>query len=486
MPKQNRKSLDLVDNSVFGFNWVPEDDSNKGTWNYKNKYKKDVDFTPFENPKVEKNKAELRKRLTMIFEEINSKLLSKEFREKHLHVFIDGSYEHNTEDPFAKVVYCGDNSFETNTYNLVGFLKTDNTEINVSSRFGDKFLLKLISYSDGFMEIPDYGSIGNKGMVEWIMPVLWRSALQKAFRLGLPKQYVTRNEKLAKIRGNIDVNDYIKNRARDAKYLCHYREHDYNNPVNGLISLTFSKIRQKNLISNSLRIRDTFSQATYGNMPALIKALSAKHLSNPYYHDYNRVIDLSKSILRKELGDIDTSKSETSAFFFDISMLFEYFIRKVLEQNQIQLFPPKIKNEFQISRGLLNKELRELQPDIIVKVEGSNGGKVDVFDVKYKRFNFKDGVKREDLFQLHTYVGNMLIKYKIRRCGFIYPLCEEEWKEQKEKHENGVIKNKIEIKNNGKIDFWIVFFKVPKEDKEGREYEDSFFENLVSLAKSFK
>lgn len=484
MSKQNPKSLDLVDNSVFGFNWVPEEDPNKGTWKYKNEYKdKDKDPTPFENPKVEKNKAELRKRLTEIFQEINSKLLSKEFREKHLHLFNDGSYEHNTEDPFAKLVYCSETSFDVNTYNLVGFLKSDRTDVNVSSRFGNKFLLKLISYSDGFLEMPDYGSIGNKGMVEWIMPVLWRSALQKAFRLGLPKQYVTRSEKLAKIRGNIDVNDYIKNRARDAKYLCHYREHDYNNPVNRLISLTFSKIKQKNLISNSLRIRDTFSQATYGNMPGLIKALSAKHLSNPYYHDYNRVIDLSKSILRKELGDINTIQSETSAFFFDISMLFEYFVRKVLEQNQIQLFPPKIKNEFQISRGLFNQELRELQPDIIVKVKNSN--KIDVFDVKYKRFDFKKGVKREDLFQMHTYVGNMLNKYKIRRCGFIYPLCENEWEKHKDEHENGIIKNKIKINKSKEKDFWIVFFKVPQDENKDLEYEESFSENLRSLAESF-
>ena len=65
---------------------------------------------------------------------------------------------------------------------------------------------------------------------------------------------------------------------------------------------------------------------------------------------------------------------------------------------------------------------RKLQPDLLF--EDSNG--FYVFDVKYKSFDKRFGVKREDLFQLHTYIGQYGNSNNIKGCGFIYPSREKE------------------------------------------------------------
>ena len=60
------------------------------------------------------------------------------------------------------------------------------------------------------------------------------------------------------------------------------------------------------------------------------KSCAKQHFTNPFYKEYNDVIDLSKLILRDELSDFG-EKSDSSAFFFDVSMLFEYFVRKLFK-----------------------------------------------------------------------------------------------------------------------------------------------------------
>ncbi len=47
--------------------------------------------------------------------------------------------------------------------------------------------------------------------------------------------------------------------------------------------------------------------------------------------------------------------------------------------------------------------VRKLFPDIIIKYDD---GSVDIYDVKYKRFDFTYGVSREDLFQINTYINS--------------------------------------------------------------------------------
>ena len=77
---------------------------------------------------------------------------------------------------------------------------------------------------------------------------------------------------------------------------------------------------------------------------------------------------------------------------------------------------------------------------------------VFVYDVKYKYFNSIYGVKREDLFQLHTYVAYLSNFYTIKSCGFIYPQEEGRCNDT----ENVIKIHEIDIP------FFIRFFNIPE------------------------
>ncbi|MDZ7848128.1 MAG: hypothetical protein U5L96_16005 [Owenweeksia sp.] len=183
------------------------------------------------------------------------------------------------------------------------------------------------------------------------------------------------------------------------------REHSYNNDVSQLIAQTFKTVNgntrnnYSSLISDMHPIKNAFVQVTGGQKLPLKKVNQVKYFDNPYYIDYNEVIHLSKLILRNKLSDFGES-STSSAFLFDVSMLFEYDIKKLPMRNGFRV-GRRDQNQLRIPTGGIKKPKHKLEPDIVIQETGGT----HVFDVKYKSYNFREGVKREDLFQLHTYLG---------------------------------------------------------------------------------
>lgn len=471
--------LNLTDNTLHEYDITNDTKSVRDVFFAENK------CIGLDYPKRLKRNFQLKSQITDISQKVNLSLQDDKFIKANVHLFGGKEYDHNTRNNFLDVIGWNHENFRVQTGNLIGFVKTQDISIEISSRFGNKFLLKLISYSDGFLEMPDYGSVSTNGFSEWIAVFLWKSALKKAFRLGLPKQYVNKSEDLIKIRGNIDINDYINRQAREGKYLCNYREHDYNNPVNRLIYYVFNRLNTKHnsLILDCFRIGGAFASGTNGCLPNLSDALATKRVTNPYYNDYNRVIELSKNILRSNFGDISNSENNTSAFLFDVSMLFEFFIRKVLVRHGFNLLQ-KDDKQFRTSRGLVNDNDYHLKPDIIVDYGESFG----VFDVKYKNFDFTYGVKREDLFQLHTYVGNLMNHKTVSSCGIIYPIRQSRFEEFNDKKDhlgnNRFIHSKISI-DEKEIDFFVVFFIVPEEADKDEEFEQIFTNSIKTFAENF-
>lgn len=435
--------IDLRDNSLHNLQG--------GVWNQRQVRKLDLNRLDFE-------------KLRVLSEELNDKLHDKSFMGKNLHLFGE-NYEHNTDDDLIKVLGWNDSNYMIETGNLVGYVSTSNFKITISSRFGENFLKYLLCYTEGLLEIPETGTIGDNGLYDWIMLFLWKSALQRAYRLGIPKQYIPQHEKLFTIKGNVDVLNYAVNNGKDGKTLCHFYQYDYNNPVTQLISYTFSKIENKSLIKDCIKLKNTFDTCVEGKKSSLSAYLNTSPISNPYYSEYNKVISLSKNILRKRFGDITDSSNISSAFLFDMSMLFEYFIRKVLLAGGLTLFQ-KNDDSMTISRGLGENNDRHLYPDIIID-KGNN--QIEVYDVKYKHFDNKNGVKREDLFQLHTYVSYLSNQYDVKKCGIIYPQL---------KKENclDLINNSICL-NKKSIPFSILFFNIPENNNASYSELENIFVN---------
>lgn len=362
-------------------------------------------------------------------------------------------YEDNTEGRLVELRGYSWEDFTLTTGNLIGCVRDGNYTLNISSRFGDEFLKFIIADAEGFKELPDQGGelLGN---YEWLLIYLWQIKLKKAYRLGLPKAYETRIDSLTTVRGRLEPLDYALNSDR-GRYQCTYREHSYDNDATRLIARTLAHLDGHSFLLGAHSLNQTFQIATGGARHPLSELLAAKPLRNPYFADYNEVMTLSKRILRNELADFGSS-SQTSAFFFDVSMLFEYFVRKLLQRAGAR-FRDKNGGSWQIPTGGA-MSARKLIPDLVFELNG----RTFVFDVKYKSFDFRYGVKREDLFQLHTYLGHLSNEGPYAGCGLIYPIRESRWNSQNMGKHGGLVIEKI-TQHGNQVPFYVAFLRVPDE-----------------------
>ena len=392
-------------------------------------------------------------------------------KQKALVLFHNRDYEHNSNDDFIEVNGIDCMNFSLRTGNIIGYLKKGEYAIKISSRFGDNFLKYIISDADGFLEIENYGGSEKEQGYEWLLIYLWKTKVRKAYRLGLPKKYQTKRQELTRLRGNLNPVHYFTTGKDIGIYDCEYREHSYNNEATRLIAATFKKIGKHEFLNDCTLMKNAFYTAIEGDKLRSAELYRTKHFTNPFYKDYNEVIDLSKLILRDQLSDFG-EKSDTSAFFFDVSMLFEYFVRKLLKRAGY-LLNSKFENRAEIPTGSKTYK-RKLEPDILI----NHKDKGFVFDVKYKSFDFVYGVSREDLFQLHTYVGQYGNEIEIKACGFIYPISAKGWQEKAKDLELPFIKSKIKVLGF-EIDFYVLFIVVPENQNEN--YHNDFKKNNDSF-----
>ncbi len=406
---------------------------------------------------------------------INRVLLEK--RDKAVVLFNDKEYEHNSDDDFIQIAGIDCRNFNLTTGNLIGYIRDGDYDLKISSRFGDAFLKEIIADADGFVEIEEYGGDKNDNGYEWLLIYLWKIKLKKAYRLGLPKVYKSHNEVLTKVRGTIDPVNYYINRNQ-GKYRCNYREHSYNIPAVRLITEAIQKVKGHSFSHDLHTIKQAFITATNGERLKLSELKSINYFTNPFYADYNPVIDLSKMILRDEFSNFGNN-SDANAFLFDISMLFEYFIRKIFIRNGFPL-QRKFGERKVIHTCALDGYKRKIEPDIVI--ESDDG--VSVFDVKYKAYDFSHGVKREDIFQLHTYIGQYGNDATIKQAGFIYPISKEKWKHKTAFNGNTSITQQIEIMGKT-VPFTVFFFVVPEKCK-AKEYHTHFQDSIVSFVDEFR
>ncbi|MDH5681531.1 MAG: McrC family protein [Spirochaetota bacterium] len=389
--------------------------------------------------------------------------VSSDFKEKvnkntpgYIVLFNDKNYEHNTDDGLIHLSGNDARNFKLKTGNLIGYIKCSDYSLKISSRFGDQFLRYIISDAEGFLELKDSGGESYNEGYEWLLAYIWNIKLKRAYRLGLPKKYIQKKESISRVRGTIDCLDYYRNKT-SGKYLCKYREHSYQNAAVKLYIEAYKAIEKYSFCQETRNIYNTFLTINQGTKRTLKELLNTPHFKNPFYQDYNVLIDLSKQVLKQGGFDFD-DQHDSSAYLFDISMLFEYFIRKLINRSGIHLLS-KQDTKHTIPSGILNGYKRSLEPDLVINTE--NG--VYIFDVKYKSFDFKYGVKREDLFQLHTYLGQYSNTYTLKGCGFIYPISENRWEKKMPGQNSGLIQDVIK-QQNIEIPFYVLFLIIPNDD----------------------
>jgi len=328
------------------------------------------------------------------------------------------SFGEEFEENFKEVFSFEGKDFDTlkiYTNNIIGTILYDGVIFNIGSRFGEQFLQYMIASSEGFLEYEDFGQKDKDlGLAEWLLIYYWKVLLKKAFRLGLYKSYSEIENDLSSLRGRVDF-AHIHKFQHSAKLRCYYREHSYLNAINEVIRRALIKISNINkydkLIADLTPIKRAYFDLKSINVS--LKSLKNHKIRNPFYLPYQEVYELSLQILENRFFNFGAI-SDFNALLFDISMLFEHHIRKLLIHNGFTIEEKNSKKYF-IPNGI---GVSPIYPDIVIVHED---GSISVYDVKYKNFNSK--VEREDRFQIVSYAALLSSHYKeVKECGIIYPV----------------------------------------------------------------
>ncbi|GGB64344.1 hypothetical protein GCM10007424_00270 [Flavobacterium suaedae] len=304
-------------------------------------------------------------------------------------------------------------------------------KINISSRYGDILLHRMLNFVlDIFIDCnPEKAQKQNiENPYLHIIKYLFVQSLEKAAILGIPQEYKRDIQRSSKLRGNINIAEYIK---RDipfqGKITSVFNERKYVQEIVDVLHVAIKKIEnfmssedQKRLLGIIQLLQQEFS-GYYPSHRIIEKAKNNPSFNNPMYAGFRNVLRYAEIILQNDglTQNKQDNQLSTHGYLFDIAELFEIYLEKLLSRG--------LENwnvTGQENLALYHKQFyrRSMFPDIVLKHKVNN--KIAVFDVKFKKMEMVNAdVDRNDLHQIHSYAG--FYNTNLVLAGLLYPFTKE-------------------------------------------------------------
>jgi len=329
------------------------------------------------------------------------------------------------------------------TGNLMGFVGIGDTQLKISSRFAKDdehdFFLHYMLEKVFSINLFDYKYTSESGRLDLLM-FSFPSLLKKALAQGIFRQYQTFARNDANVKGVIDVSRHIKQNALfSGKIAYKSRERTFDNAVTELIRHTIEAIKTKpfgNQILNSSSevkkcVQEIFEATPNYDIHEREKVISQnlKPVIHPYFTAYKPLQKLCLAILRHKKIGFGNKKNEAYGILFDGAWLWEEYLWTVLKPKNF-LHPQNKKHsggikmfDNDVDEESFDKNHRRIYPDFYRLESPCNKG--FILDAKYKKL--QNGVTREDLYQIVTYMHTM----KINNGGFVYPIPQSNFEKDK-------------------------------------------------------
>lgn len=275
------------------------------------------------------------------------------------------------------------------TYNLMGFIGRNSTQLTISSRFAkdennDYFLHYMLQkvfsiYLLKFDQTPNSENIWD------FLLYLFPYYLKKAYSQGIYKAYKKEQYNDTNVKGSIDVKCHIlRNIPFTGKIAYTTREHSYNNNLTQLIRHTIEHIRThpygSSILTGDSELRDIVSKfifvtnKTYkSNSRQRVIAANLKSVTHPYFTEYSALQKICLKILRHEKITFGKEKDKVYGLLFDGAWLWEEYLNTILKASFIH---PE--NKTGKHKHLLFENFQPIYPDFI-----SKGKPKSVGDAKY-------------------------------------------------------------------------------------------------------
>jgi len=322
---------------------------------------------------------------------------------------------------------------EISTGNIMGFVGVNETQLDIKSRFAkgcqyDYFLHYMLQKVFAINLFDIKHSTSQEPIFDFLL-YLFPYYLKKAVAQGVFKKYRRFEYNDANIRGPIDVSRHIRQNIPFKGTVAYStRKHSYDNEVTQLVRHTIEYIRSKlsgaTILNNDSDTKTAVSQIVMATPSYNVRERqriinqNLRPIQHPYFAAYTDLQKICLQILRHESLKYGQEKDQVYGILFDGAWLWEEYLNTVLKS--IGFNHPenkKHKGGFRMFEkdsydDAISKNSRRLYPDF---------WKDDfILDAKYKHLN--NGVGREDLYQVVTY---MFCK-QIKKGGYVYPYEKDE------------------------------------------------------------
>ena len=328
-------------------------------------------------------------------------------------------------------------SLKVCTGNLMGFVGMNETSVSIHSRFTHKkydgkvdeksqdfflyYLLQKVFYINIF-DLEHTQSKEDKvfDFLLFLFPMMLKNALSQ----GLFKEYKTNNYDDAKVKGSINISQFIRYDIPfkgTVSYSTH--ERSFDNSMTQLIRHTIEYIKRHpfgtsilNKDAEMIENVNLIIQATPTyNQRNRIQVLNANRRPkvHPYFTKYRDLQQLCVHILRHEALKYGKEKDKIHGVLFDGAWLWEEYLNTILRKQGFNHAENKLgcgglrMFEDANDEEQINKNSRTLYPDFYKENF--------ILDAKYKHLSGRIG--REDLYQVVTY----MYCEKAVHGGYVYP-----------------------------------------------------------------
>lgn len=225
---------------------------------------------------------------------------------------------------------------------------------------------------------------------------MFANGLLQELKKGLYKEYLTKQDNLPVLKGKYLINENLKYNFTKNKIYCEYDEFSENNSLNQFF-LYAVKYLQKFVNDKKLlkQCELIFDEVEYKSVDInRVETINFNRLNVRFKTSF----EIALLLLRQSIPLFNKDK-KSFAFLFDMNVLFEKFIARMLKE-----LDNNVKIQNQDNFGDLT-----LKPDIILENQ--------IIDTKYKKIKSIVDLKQSDKLQAFSYG----INYKVEYVTLFYP-----------------------------------------------------------------
>ena len=311
------------------------------------------------------------------------------------------------------------------TYNIAGFVGTQNTLLSIRSRFaqdnGDDYFLHYMLQKVFNINISTLEHATDRNKAFQFLPYLFKYYFLKALSQKKKKKYVWNKYNDSKVKGTIDIARHIKhNFIFTGNIAYNVREHSYDNNINQLIRHTIEYISNLKMFSMMLEsddmadlvqdIRSITPTYSEKNRQQVINN-NLKSDIHPYYYEYEPLRQICLQILMED-DELKYGRAENKIYgvLFDAAWLWEEYLNTLISEIDSSFIHTRNKSK-ENRIYMLENNGWEAYPDYYSSALDI------VMDAKYKHANGINQIDSKDKMQIISYMHVLGLKKGV----FLHP-----------------------------------------------------------------